>query len=69
MATLATRLTSTGTFLVNGTFDEVTKTTISITTDTVYSKFLDEVTLTRGSTNPALQQTNTGSILVSTIFD
>lgn len=69
MATLATRITSTGTFLVNGTFDEITRTTISVTTNTVYSSLFDEVTLTKGSTSPAMRQTNTGSIQVSTIFD
>jgi len=69
MAIIATRLTNTGTFYVNGTFDEITTSTNRITTNTVYASSLDEVTLTKGSSNPSLRQTNTGSIQVSTIFD
>jgi hypothetical protein len=69
MATLSTRLTSTGTYLVNGSFDEITRATISVTTNTVYASSLDEVTLPQGSTSPAMSQTNTGEIQVSTQFD
>lgn len=50
MATLATRLTNTGTYLVNGTFDEVTQTKVSVTTDTVYASSFDEVTYSTLST-------------------
>ncbi len=44
-----TRLTSTGTLMVNGTFDEITTSTIRFTTDTVYTQLLDEVSLSAGS--------------------
>jgi len=53
MATLATRLTNTGTYLVNGTFDEVTQTKVSVTTDTVYASSFDEVTY--NSTAPVIK--------------
>jgi hypothetical protein len=43
MATIATRINSSGTYLVNGSFDEITTSTIRTTTDTVYARLLDEV--------------------------
>ena len=66
---MGSRLTNTGTFFVNGLFDEITKSNISMTTTTVYASWLDEVTLPAGSSNPAMRQMNTGSIQVSTVFD
>lgn len=44
MATIATRLQSDGTYLVNGSFDEYTANVLRITTDTVSCGLLDEVT-------------------------
>ena len=44
MTTIASRLTSTGTLLVNGRIDEVTQSTISTTANTVFAGFFDEVT-------------------------
>jgi hypothetical protein len=43
MATISTRINSSGTYLVNGSFDEITTSTIRTTTDTVYARLLDEV--------------------------
>jgi hypothetical protein len=43
MATTVTRLTNSGTFLVNGSFDEITTSSIRVTTDTVFASTLDEV--------------------------
>jgi hypothetical protein len=43
MATIATRINSSGTYFVNGSFDEITTSTIRTTTDTVYARLLDEV--------------------------
>lgn len=57
MATLVTRLTNTGNLLVNGTFDEITLTAnnsnaaYSVSSDTVFSKQFDEVSLAAGSMN------------------
>ena len=39
------------------------------TTNTVYSTLLDEISLTQGSANPAMRKTNTGTLMVSTVFD
>jgi hypothetical protein len=39
------------------------------TTNTVYSTLLDEISLTQGSANPAMRKTNTGTLIVSTMFD
>lgn len=44
MAIIATRINNSGTYLVNGSFDEVTTSTIRVTTDTVYASLIDEVT-------------------------
>ena len=44
MATIATRLTNTGNLLVNGTFDEYTYALNKVSSDTVYTAQLDEVT-------------------------
>jgi hypothetical protein len=49
MATLATRITSTGTYLVNGSFDEITQATVRVTTNTVYASSIDEVSLAAGA--------------------
>ncbi len=49
MATIATRLTSAGTLLVNGTFDETAQTTISVKPDTVLASTIDEISLASGA--------------------
>ncbi len=48
---LTTRLTNTGTLFVNGSFDEITTSTIRIDASTVYASLLDEVSLASGSLN------------------
>jgi len=53
MATISTRINSSGTYLVNGTFDEITTSTIRTTTNTVYASLLDEVTYNTSS--PAIK--------------
>jgi hypothetical protein len=53
MATISTRINSSGTYLVNGSFDEITTSTIRTTTDTVYARLLDEVTY--NTTSPAIK--------------
>lgn len=62
MATVASRLTSTGTLFISGEFDEVTKTTISLTTANQFAALLDEVTL--ATSTPPLDLTSN----VSTVF-
>jgi len=51
MATTVTRLTNSGTFLVNGSFDEITTSSIRVTTDTVFASSFDEVSGMGVSTN------------------
>ena len=53
MATISTRINSSGTYLVNGSFDEITTSTIRTTTNTVYASLLDEVTYNTSS--PAIK--------------
>jgi hypothetical protein len=53
MATLTTRINSSGTYFVNGSFDEITTSTIRTTTNTVYTSLLDEVTY--NTTTPAIK--------------
>jgi len=65
---IATRLTNSGTYILNGEFDEVTKTEISVTTNTVYAKELDEITLT-SSNSVKHRQLSTGIIQVADKFD
>ena len=53
MSIIASRINSSGTYFVNGTFDEVTTSTIRLTTSTHYAAQFDEVTY--NSTNPAIK--------------
>lgn len=65
--TIATRLFANGNYHVNGSFDEVTQSTISVTGNVVYSSLLDEIT-NNGST-PQKRDNANGCIQVSGIFD
>jgi hypothetical protein len=67
MATLVSRLTSTGTLILNGEFDEVTQTNIRLKPGSYYAATFDEVTIQGGGV--AKRETNTGTILVSGMFD
>jgi hypothetical protein len=67
---IATRLTNTGTLLVNGIFDENTSIAPSkfrTTANTVYAGLLDEVTISGGTV--AKREVNDGTLQVKTIFD
>jgi hypothetical protein len=67
---IATRLTNTGTLLVNGIFDEntaITPAKFRTTTTTVYAGELDEVTISGGAV--AKREISTGVLQVSNIFD
>jgi len=69
MATLIARLLSDGTYFVSSTakFDEVTKTSNSITSSAIYSSLFDEVTI-KGA-GIAKRETSDGKLLVSNYFD
>jgi hypothetical protein len=67
MATVASRLTSTGTLFISGEFDEVTGTAIKLTTTTYYAAKFDEVSLFSGAVTR--RETSTGTILVSNGFN
>ena len=67
MAIVAARITSTGTLFISGQFDEVTTSTIRITTTTQYAALFDEVSIYGGSV--AKRETNTGTLLVSNGFN
>jgi hypothetical protein len=67
---IATRLTNSGTLLVNGTFDENTSISPSkfrTTSTTVYAGSLDEVTISGGSV--AKREVSDGTLQVKNIFD
>lgn len=68
MAIIATRINNSGTYLVNGSFDEITTSTIRTTTNTVYASFLDEVTYNSSSTF-AKREGSTGIVYVTDQFD
>lgn len=67
MATIASRLTSNGTLLVNGTIDEVTQTTISANVTTVFSSLFDEVS--NAGLSVARRDCANGTVQLSGIFD
>lgn len=67
MPTVASRLTSSGTLFISGQFDEVTTSTIRLTTTTYYAAQFDEVSMYGNSV--AKRETNTGTILVSNSFN
>jgi hypothetical protein len=67
MSITASRITSSGTLFISGEFDEVTISTIRLTTTTYYAAGFDEVSINGGAI--AKRETNTGSLLVSGGFD
>jgi hypothetical protein len=71
MATVAARLTKTGTLYTNSqvgvVLDEISQANISITPTKVYAGTLDEVTGTENGR--AMQQLNTGVLRVAEVFD
>ena len=67
MAIVASRLTSTGTLFISGEFNEVTTSTIRITTTTYYAAKFDEVSIYGGAV--AKRETNTGTLMVSREFN
>ena len=67
MATVASRLTSSGTLFISGEFDEVTGSTIRLTPTTYYAAEFDEVSINGGAI--AKRETNTGTLLVSNSFN
>lgn len=65
--TVARRITSTGTMFISGEFDEITTSTIRLTTATYFAVEFDEFTINGGSVQ--LRETNTGVVLVSREFN
>jgi hypothetical protein len=66
MAITAARITSSGTLFTSGILDEITTSTIRVTTTTQYAALFDEINLTAGT---AERKTNTGTYMVSGGFD
>ena len=67
MATIASRLTNTGTLLVNGSFDEVSQSTISANVNTVLSSTFDEVS--NAGASVSRRDSANGTVQISGIFD
>jgi hypothetical protein len=68
MATIATRLESDGTLLLNGEFDEITGSSISVTANTVFAGTFDEQTYS-GNTSFARRDASNGTVYVTNEFD
>jgi hypothetical protein len=68
MATIATRLESDGTLLLNGEFDEVAGSSISVTANTVFAGTFDEQTFA-GNVSFARRDANDGTVYVTDGFD
>jgi hypothetical protein len=68
MATIATRLESDGTLLLNGEFDEITSSAISVTANTVFAGGFDEQTFA-GNVSFARRDANDGTVYVTNEFD
>ena len=62
MPVVARRITSTGSLYLSNTIDEVSTTTIRLTTDTFYVSEFDEVSLV---TSPAYRESSTGIVYTS----
>jgi hypothetical protein len=67
MAIVARRLTSTGTMSISGEFDEITTSTIRLSTTTYYAALFDEVSMNGNSV--AMRETSTGTLLVANGFN
>ena len=65
--TIARRLTSTGSIFISGEFDEVTHTSIKLTTANYFAAEFDEVSINGGAVQ--LRETSTGGILISGEFN
>jgi hypothetical protein len=64
--TVARRLTSTGSVFISGEFDEITHTSIKLTTANYFASEFDEVTKPAGV---AMRETSTGQILIAGEFN
>lgn len=69
MTTIASRLTSTGTLFISGEFDEITTSSIRLTTTTQFAAELDEITLYPLTNGIVKRETNTGILMVANEFD
>lgn len=69
MTTIVARITNTGTYFINGEFDEVTRTTISVTPDVVYATLLDEISIYPITGGLAKRETNDGTLMVANEFN
>lgn len=69
MAILATRLTNQGTYYVNGSFDEVTQSTISTKSDSVLAAEFNEIAINPISNGLSKREFPNGNLLVANYFD
>lgn len=69
MTVIATRLTNQGVYYVNGSFDEVTKSNISITANTVYAAELNEIDFNPITNGVAKKEFPNGNLCVANYFD
>jgi hypothetical protein len=69
MPTIASRITNTGTYFINGEFDEITKTTIGVTTANVYAALLDEISIFPIAGGLAKREMSNGTLMVANGFD
>lgn len=67
--TIATRLTTDGVYILNGTFDEITQSTVSVGTNTVFAGEIDEVSINPISLGVARREHSDGLLQVADSFD
>jgi len=66
---ITSRLTNTGVLLVNGTFDEVSQSSIGVKSNLILAGELDEITISPITNGIAKRETSTGELLVANYFD
>lgn len=69
MSTISTRLTPDGVYILNGELDEVTQSTVSVGTNTVYASEFDEISINPISSGVSRREHSTGLLQVSDSFD
>lgn len=67
MPTVARRLTSTGTMFISGEFNEITTSTIRLTTASYFAAQFDEVSMFGNAVK--MRETSTGTLLVANGFN
>jgi hypothetical protein len=66
---IASRLTNVGVLLLNGTFDEISQSTISTTSNLILADNLDEISISPINNGVAKRENADGTLMVASYFD